>query len=293
MPGLDDQTWEDDPFLLDQAFQRHLLMLRFADRLLGDAIDQLQRTGLWDKALVIVVADHGGAVGAGESRRPVTRENFPQVGSVPFFVKQPGQHEPAVEDTFVTTLDVVPTIAEELDVDTDFRFDGVPVDEPHTAKLLQQRNGRLAELVGVTPQDFVRRRDEELAARDRRWPPGLEAVWQLGPRRELLGRSAATLTEAPADGESAFLDHARLYRHVKPTSGVIPAYLTGATTDVAAGTDLAAIVNGTVAATGEAYLEHSEPRFSMLIPPQALHAGRNSVQIVALDGDAYRVLDEA
>ena len=50
-----------------------MLMLRFADRLLGDAIDQMKRSGLWDKALVIVVADHGGAVGPGESRRPSPR----------------------------------------------------------------------------------------------------------------------------------------------------------------------------------------------------------------------------
>jgi hypothetical protein len=292
MPGLDDQTWEDNPFLLDQAYQRHLLMLRFADTLLGEAIDQMQRTGLWDKALVIVVADHGGAIGPGESRRPVTKENFPQVGSVPFFVKLPGQKRSAVKDTFATTLDVVPTIAKELRVDTDFRFDGVPADAPHTAKLLQQRNGRLAKLVGVTPQDFVRRRDEEVAARDRRWPPGLAAIWRNGPRQELVGRSAATLTRV--DGNAgAFLNNARLYRHVKPASGVIPAYVTGSTSGVAPGADLAVIVDGTIAATGEAYVDHGDPRFSMLIPPQTLKPGRNRVQIVALEGDTYQVLDEA
>ena len=97
MPGLNDQNWGRNRYLLDQAFQRHLLMTRFADRLLGEAIDRMQRSGLWDKALVIVVADHGGAIGPGESRRPVTKQNFPQVGSVPFFVKLPGQEKAATE----------------------------------------------------------------------------------------------------------------------------------------------------------------------------------------------------
>ena len=31
MPGLNDQTWGKNQFLLDQAYQRHMLMLRFAD----------------------------------------------------------------------------------------------------------------------------------------------------------------------------------------------------------------------------------------------------------------------
>ncbi len=288
MPGLNDQDWGKDQFLLDQAYQRHMLMTRFADTLLGNAIDQMKRTGLWDKALVIVVADHGGAIGGGESRRPVTKENFPQVGSVPFFVKQPGQKTGETKDTFVTTLDVVPTIVKSLGLDTDWKFDGVPADQPRPEKLLQQRNGRDAKLVGVEPRDFVRRRDAEVAARDRRFPPGLDAIWKVGPRQELVGKPPG------ADGAgtgSAFINNGKLYRHVHPRSGVIPAYVTGSTKDVKPGTDLAVAVNGTVEATGEAYLEHGAPRFSMLIPPESLHRGRNKVVVYALNGSTWHELD--
>ncbi len=293
MPGLDDQIWGEDPFLLDQAFQRHLLMTRFADRLLGDAIDQLRDSGLWDEALVIMVADHGGAVGPGQSRRPATVDTFPQNASVPFFVKRPGQRRPAVSDTFVTTLDVVPTVAKELAVGNDFDFDGIPVDEPRSPELLEQRNGRLAKLIGVTPEDFVRRRDAEVQERARRWPPGLEAIWRIGPRQELIGTSLTALAEAPDSEAGAFLNSAQLYRDVKPDSGVIPAYVTGAWRGLEEGADVAVAVNGTITATGEAYLEDGDPRFSMLIPPEALREGRNSVQIVSLVGDSYEVLDEA
>lgn len=288
MPGLNDQDWGRNRFLLDQAFQRHLLMTRFADRLLGEAMDRMQRSTLWNDALVIVVADHGGAVGPGESRRPVTKENFPQVGSVPFFVKLPGQDEGKTDDTFVTTLDVVPTIVKALGIDTDWRFDGVPVDEPHTAKLLQQRNGREAKLVGVTPQDFERRRDAAVAARDRRWPPGLGAIWKVGPRQELVGTAPGP--EAGGEG-SAFINNAKLYRRVKPNSGVVPAYVTGSTKDVAPGTDLAVAVNGVVRATGEAYVEHGDARFSMVIPPTTLRRGRNDVVVYTLKGSSWHELD--
>lgn len=293
IPGLNDQTWGRNPFLLDQAFQRHLLMVRFADKLLGEAKRQMQRTGLWDKALVIVVGDHGGAIGPGESRRPVTTQNFPEVANVPFFVKLPGQRTGGVKDTFVTTLDVLPTIAKVLGVRSPFRFDGVPVDAPHTAPLLRQRNGREARLVGVAPRDFVARRDAEVRARDRRWPPGNAAIWDIGPRPELIGRTLDTLQEAEGTGGSGFLDQAALFRDVKPGSGVLPVYLTGALRNVAPGTQLAAVVNGRVAATGEAYRELGDDRFSMLVPPRTLRAGRNSVQIVALHGRFYDVIDTA
>jgi hypothetical protein len=288
MPGLNDQTWGSNRFLLDQAFQRHLEMLRFGDRLLGDAIDQMQRTGLWNKALVIVVADHGGAVGPKESRRPVTKENFPQVGSVPFFVKLPGQRTGSIKTTLVTTLDVVPTIAKVLGIHNGWHFDGKPVDEPHHPRQLLQRNGRLAKLVGVTPQDFLRRRDAEVQARDARWPAGLAGIWKIGPRPDLVGKPLSSLAVTPGGG--AFLNNAALYRHVKPTSGVIPAYVTGSTKGVRAGTALAVAINGTIRATGVAYREHGAPRFSMLVPPHSLRRGRNQVEVLAVSGDSAREL---
>ena len=57
--GLSGAPSYDNAFLTDQALQRHLLQLGFVDRLLGQLIARLRRTGLWDRAMVVVVADHG------------------------------------------------------------------------------------------------------------------------------------------------------------------------------------------------------------------------------------------
>ena len=66
----------------------------------------------------------------------------------------------------MTTLDVVPTVVKELGIDTDWKFDGMPVDEPRTTELLQQRNGREAKLVGVAAAGLRRAAaTRELAAR--------------------------------------------------------------------------------------------------------------------------------
>lgn len=293
IPGLDDQTWGKNRFLLSQAYQRDFLMTKFADNLLGEAITQMKRSGLWDKALFIVVADHGGAIGPSEQRRPVTKQNFGSVASVPMFVKLPGQKAGKVSETFTTTMDVVPTIAKVLGIKTDWKFDGTPVDEPHTAKLLQQRNGREAKLVGMAPQQFVRSRDARLARQDREFAPGNASLWKVGPRDDLLGRSAASLHadgRPPTRGASAKIANSSLYRHVRKSSGVIPIYVTGTTRGVADGTDLAVAVNGRIRATGESYAADGERRFSALVPPSTLRRGRNRIELFALTRGGARLL---
>jgi len=288
MPGLDDQTWERNQGLLDLAWQRHFLMMRFADRLLGDAIDQMKATGLWDKALVMVVADHGGDISPGGSRRPVTKQNFAAVAGVPMFVKLPGQKTGAVSDTFTTTMDVVPTVIKQLGIRSSWKLDGIPVDEPHPAKLLQQRNGRTAKLVGVTPQTFLEERKSYLARQVQLFPPGLRSIWRTGPRADLLGTAASTLSASRA--VSGTIDNARLYRRVRPRSGVIPAYVTGTVKGIPAGTDVAVAVNGKVRASGRLYKDGGDLRFSVLVPPETLKRGANRVDVYALRGGSARLV---
>jgi hypothetical protein len=220
----------------------------------------------------------------------VTADNFGDVAGIPFFVKQPGQAAGRVDDSFVTTLDVLPTVVEALGVGTDWKFDGIPAGEPRDPALLQQRNGREARLVGVPPEEFLRLRDASLADRLERFPPGLDGIWAVGPRQDLVGRPLSVLTPAVSKGEGGFLNNAALYGHVRPGSGVLPVYVTGAWSGIAPGTDLAVAINGRIAATGEAYLEHGDPRFSMLVPPETLRPGANRVEVVAIDGGSARSL---
>jgi len=180
---------------------------------------------------------------------------------------------------------VVPTIVKELAVKTDWEFDGIPVDEPRDPELLQQRNGPLAELVGMTPDEFTRDLAASLRERLERLPAGLDGVYANGPRQDLVGEPLASLTTTPAAGRSAFLNNAPLYGEVKRTSGVLPLYVTGSTNGVDPGTNLIVAVNGTIEASGEAYLEHGDPRFSMLVRPSALRRGDNRIEVLEVDGE--------
>jgi hypothetical protein len=177
-------------------------------------------------------------------------------------------------------MDVVPTIAKVLGAHTDFRFDGLPVDAPHTATLLQQRNGREAKLVARTPQQFAQAFDADLRAQDQRFPPG--PVADVGPRPDLIGRPAADLATAPAAG-GATIANADSYRDVHGRT--VPAYVTGTTSGVPAGTDLIVAVNGTIEASGEAYDTPDGPRYSVLIPPDSLKPGANRIQVLSVTGE--------
>ncbi len=78
-----------------QALQRLTLQLQYTDRLLGKAIARLRRLGLYDKALVIALADHGASHIPGHSHRllgnPPDPINSGAIVHVPLFVKLPGQ----------------------------------------------------------------------------------------------------------------------------------------------------------------------------------------------------------
>ena len=53
----------------DTLHQRHLAQVGFVDRLVGDLIGRLRDVGVYDKALVIITADHGASYREGRSRR--------------------------------------------------------------------------------------------------------------------------------------------------------------------------------------------------------------------------------
>lgn len=290
IPGLaGDQTWTANGFLRDQGFQRHLLQARFADRLLGEAISKMKATGLWDRALVIAVADHGVSVRPRIPRRPVTRENFSEIGNVPLFVKMPGQRKGDVQDGPARVIDVVPTIVKRLGIKTDWKFDGIPLDEPHPDKPLQMRNGRRAKLVSVSRAQFLRGQRAQLERQSAVFPPGNEAaLYEIGPRRDLVGRRVTSAR--PSGAASGRIDGAALYRKVNPATGVVPAYVTGELSGVAPGRTIAVAVNGTIRATGQTYSSGGGTRYSVIVRPSAFRNGANRVEILGVGGSGFQRL---
>ena len=284
LPGVIDGIWVAPQWLADQGFQRHLLQTEYADKLLGDLLRRLRDTGLYDKALMVVVADHGVSFRAGDRRRRPTPTNIQDVGSVPLFIKLPGQREGGIEDTAVRTIDVLPTIADELGLELREPVDGVPVGE-RDADPDNEIDVPDSWELGTTT-DFgtiLRQRDQRLRYERSLLEAAGNEAFRMGPRPDLIGRRVRA-TEA-GDGRVELQDPGQ-YEDVDTDSLLLPIWVGGTVTVLPGGSDVAIVVNGRVEATTKV----DRSRFGALVPPSALRDGANRVEVLEIDGDTFRKL---
>ena len=105
------RSWGNDAWLIVLAEQRHLLQLAYTDRLVGTLLARLRELGIFERAMIVIAADHGTAFVAGEPRRALEADNMSGILFVPLLVKLPGQRAGTIVDEPVSALDVMPTVA--------------------------------------------------------------------------------------------------------------------------------------------------------------------------------------
>lgn len=130
-PYVDDESVVEEPTAWDVALQeqRHIWQTRYTDQVVGQVLDRLREIGLYDRALVVVTADHGVSFDGGRTEgRRVTEDTISDLAYAPLFVKVPGQTEGAVDDSNLTSLDLLPTIADVLGVEIPWAVSGHPAD---------------------------------------------------------------------------------------------------------------------------------------------------------------------
>ena len=124
------EDWPHDEALVRRCEHRYLMQVAATDRFVGRLLDKLQETDLFDRCLLIVMADHGVSFRPTRSRRLPDGDNVTDLMSVPLFIKRPGQKIARIDDSNVETIDVLPTVAEELGITLAEPVDGLPVSNP-------------------------------------------------------------------------------------------------------------------------------------------------------------------
>jgi hypothetical protein len=281
----EDGRWDGPTSLTDLALQRHMLETGFTDHLLGSLIARLRATGLWDRAIVVVTADHGGAVIAHDKRRNPTQTNLGQIAPVPLFIKAPGQDRGRVVDRHVCTTGILPAMARMLKIDYPWREWPCPAGVVRVANSPSGSTSLSFERVERLRDAYVAR-IARLFGAGTGWGP----VLRLRPNQSLIGRRVDALRALPAGEGSASLEDSGLLRNVRPRAPVVLASLLRGTLDgVGAGEPLAAAVNGRIAAVGRSFAASDGTRFSLLVPPRRLRAGANRADIYRVAGRANRL----
>jgi hypothetical protein len=296
-------SWDDEPAWTRLALQRHRLQLAWADRLLGEVLGALRAGGLYDRALVVVTADHGISLEPGAHPRVIGRGNAPGVMWVPLFVKAPGQRTGRVDDRNWEHVDLLPTLADHAGVEVPWVVDGrSAVAGPPRPAASKRFFTRLRpdepprEVIVDGPSNLARALRGGLPARPGVRPrlgaePG-RGLDRLGLRPDLVGRPvpgpAADVAGPPAavEGLGAFAD-------VRPASGEVPALVAGRPPPgTPAGTLLALALNGRVATVAEVAPEGRDGtlRFAGLLPGGWFVDGANRLEVLVVEDGGLRRL---
>ena len=207
--------WTRDENLVTLAYQRHLLQVGFADRLLGRLLRELKTNDLYDRSLIVVASDHGVSFQPGGSRRHLTETNFKDILAVPLLIKAPHQKEGRVSDRPTRTTDILPSIADNLGVPTPWPTDGIPVTE--TEVPADRDLASTARSIDL-PFQFLRLRTTvclegrafEVAQREAR--AHLDGVSESGDPIAFFGWAADMETLEPADSILVFVNGELAYR---------------------------------------------------------------------------------
>lgn len=290
----DDYVWHEWRSGEAAAFAqvRHRVQTMWVDSMLGRLLDRLDALGIYDDALVVVTADHGVSLTNGEPHRAVVDGNHPEILWVPMFVKAPGQRSGGPTDANVETVDLLPIMADALDIELTWEIDGVPAGERESGRkhFFGEWNGEDRERGHV----FDDAGFAAVIAGRHAAPTGVPfpfRAYSSGVRPALLGTPAADLAGAPSDLEFVF-DEPDAWRAVDVDATVVPAYLSGAVRGLEGPAEVAVAVNGIIAGTGRTF-DHDGDRahFAMLLPRSALRAGSNDIELHLVAGpDARPVL---
>lgn len=276
-----EQTMPSDPDQVTHLMQQHLLQLAFTDRQLGRVIERMKEQGIWDKALFVVTADHGGSFIPGVSRRVLTGQNLGWVLPVPLFIKYPGQKTGTVVHGPADSRDITPTVFDVLGGDKQIDGKGRSL---FTRKRLtprkwldvQGQNGPMKPLWSKVKSQF------RIARNQRNATFGNGQFYALGGHQGLIGK-----TPAQVEGLTplaATISDPDTYANVDPASGTLPSYLRAVLhlDDKKDPGDLAVALNGRIVATARAWVDNDLWATAVNLPDRGFRAGPNRIKLYGM-----------
>ena len=283
VPALSNQAYKDTG-QLDVLLQRHFLQTGFADFELQELWKRLKSEGLWDKSLIVVAADHGVAFPHARERRRLNRQTAREIAPIPLLIKAPNQKKSKIDNSWVETIDILPTIFDILNLDPRVKMDGRSAFSPTVKKrdTLRFEIRNTFQTLRIPADTFTREREQIIERNHRLFGSGADGpgrIYEIGPHPELIGQPASA-AGPKLDVDLAYADE---YAHVDPASGYVPAHIVGTVSGPDRHPrDIAVAVNGTIRAVGNTFrlaVGDTHELVSVMVPESAFHKGRNRVEV--------------
>ncbi|MDH3706100.1 MAG: sulfatase-like hydrolase/transferase, partial [Acidimicrobiia bacterium] len=258
---------------------------QYLDLLLGEMLGRFDDAGVYDDAVLVVVADHGESFEEGVLGRDFENGRPSDVLYTPLFIKQPGQTDGAVSDVNATVLDILPTLAAAtgLRVPWDTAGTDLAQGQPPArgdTKTVWRYEGEFEPLPTGVFEYTQAELDAELLRDPLPAPLGpdgdpLDLLYEtLGPAADLRGQSFSALALAPPT-TSATVDGRSLVES-PPTDevpvGVVSGTISGSPPD---GAVAVIAVDDRIVALSPILddFQGREQAFVSLLPPDALTSG--------------------
>ena len=277
LPGYFSQ-WDTDADKARFGQQRHLLQLGLVDRLLGEYLDRLEAIGDFDRATVIVTADHGISFVPGERSRGIGEANAGGIANVPLLYKEPGQRAGTVQTRPVQLIDVVPTIAARLELDPPWTFDGRDM---LAAGPAPDRRVRGPYGIVDVPGNLGAIVEAVAAGMHQVFGDGASgSLYGLGGAHDLIGTQALDWATDPSQ-------HCWILERpatVPDADGAVGYAYGRIDAPAGAGIAMALSIDGVVAGTARSYLEDSVHRVYAIGDPQFWRADQPTVELHEIVG---------
>ena len=275
-PGITKEIWSGDVWATTQSYQRYLLQVEFVDALLGQLIAHLKSARLYEKSLIVITADHGVSFRPHDNRRSITKTNFADIMAVPLFVKAPFQQQGEILDRNVETIDILPTIADILDIRLPWSVDGDSAFSPEpragTEKASSISTQIALDLFNTAVWEAVSKQADL-------FPPDDPVVPHASPPA-LVGQR---IQDMPMSEDAQFaitIDQLKHFAQIDPEAPFLPTHITG-TLHSEEFRFIALALNGTMRVVTRPWsfaVKGKYGRWSALLDPQFFRPGKNTLE---------------
>jgi hypothetical protein len=300
-PGLITEQWDENGWMGTLSHQRHLLQVGAVDKMVGELTSHLKEKNIYDKAMIILTSDHGCSFQANTGRRTGDSIVESDLMPVPFILKVPNQSKGKIIDDNVESIDVLPTIADALNIDIPWQVDGRSMldnSAPRTSKRFYMKNYKTKEkkckLYTFTPDNkakYVSLKNKlALFGSGSTKPNGL---FTFGPHAELVGKRINELSIQDTFNYHPIQLTIPFNNIDLESDAILPSYISGEISGntkkvIAEDIALAVSINGIIQSTTFTYRTNalSTVKFYFVVPEDSFRSGENEVKIFIIETSA-------